>query len=127
MGLINIGPETEQIEYKKTIGEIKEAMISIAAILNKHQQGELYFGVKNDGTVVGQEINDETLRKVSQAIGNHIRPAIYPEITVKDFGARKTVYVKFNGSRRPYLAYNVPKNICVRQKRQVELTLKKGT
>ena len=65
MGLVNIGPETEQIEYKKTIGEIKEAMISIAAILNKHQQGELYFGVKNDGTVVGQEINDETLRKVS--------------------------------------------------------------
>lgn len=58
MGLVNIGPETEQIEYKKTIGEIKEAMISIAAILNKHQQGELYFGVKNDGTVVGQEIKD---------------------------------------------------------------------
>lgn len=109
MKLVNIGPETEQIEYKKTIGEIKEAVMSIVAILNKHQEGELYFGVRNDGTVLGQEINDETLRKVSQAIGNHIRPAIYPEITVKEFGDRKTVYVKFYGNRRPYLAFNVPR------------------
>ena len=46
MALINIGSETEQIEYKKSIGELKEAMFSIVAILNKHQKGELYFGVK---------------------------------------------------------------------------------
>lgn len=59
-------------------------MFSIAAILNKRQKGELYFGVKNDGTVIGQEINDESLRKVSQAIGNHIKPAIYPEIKIKN-------------------------------------------
>ena len=56
MALINIGSETEQIEYKKSIGELKEAMFSIVAILNKHQKGELYFGVKNDGTVIGQEV-----------------------------------------------------------------------
>lgn len=31
-------------------------MFSVAAILKKHQKGELYFGVKNDGTVIGQEI-----------------------------------------------------------------------
>lgn len=60
-------------------------MFSIAAILNKRQKGELYFGVKNDGTVIGQEINDESLRKVSQAIGNHIKPAIYPKIKIKNF------------------------------------------
>ena len=64
-------------------------MFSIAAILNKHQSGELYFGVKNDGTVIGQEISDESLRKVSQAIGNHIKPAIYPEITIQQFGDRQ--------------------------------------
>ncbi len=107
--LINIGPETEQVEYKKSIGELKEAILSIAAILNKHQKGELYFGVKNDGTVVGQEISDESLRKVSQAIGYHIKPAIYPEIRIMEFGDRKTIYVKFEGNRGPYLAYNVPR------------------
>lgn len=56
LALINIGSETEQMEYKKSIGELKEAMFSIVAILNKHQKGELYFGVKNDGTVIGQEV-----------------------------------------------------------------------
>lgn len=109
MALVNIGSETEQIEYKKSIGELKEAMFSIAAILNKHQKGELYFGVKNDGTVIGQEINDESLRKVSQAIGNHIKPAIYPEIKTQQFGDRETILVSFEGSRCPYLAYNVPR------------------
>lgn len=109
MALVNIGSETEQTEYKKSIGEIKEAMLSIVAILNKHQKGELYFGVKNDGTVIGQEINDESLRKVSQAIRNHIKPTIYPEIKIQEFGSRKTILVRFEGSRCPYLAYNVPR------------------
>lgn len=49
----NIGIETEQIEYKKTTGELKEAITSIVAILNKHGAGELYFGVRNNGDVLG--------------------------------------------------------------------------
>ena len=39
VALVNIGSETEQIEYKKSFGELKEAMFSIVAILNKHQRG----------------------------------------------------------------------------------------
>lgn len=31
-------------------------MFPITPILNKHQKGELYFGVKNDEIVIGQEI-----------------------------------------------------------------------
>lgn len=61
VSMINIGMETEQI-------------------LNKHGSGKLYFGVRNNGDVLGQAINDETLRKVSQVIKNHITPAIFPEI-----------------------------------------------
>ena len=81
--MTNIGMETEQIEYKKTTGELKEAIISIVAILNKHGSGELYFGVRNNGDILGQVINDETLRKVSQAIRNHITPDIFPEIPIE--------------------------------------------
>ncbi|MFH0795882.1 MAG: RNA-binding domain-containing protein, partial [Candidatus Omnitrophota bacterium] len=46
--------ETETVELKKSTSELKEAIISICAILNKHQKGNLYFGIKNDGAVVGQ-------------------------------------------------------------------------
>jgi hypothetical protein len=36
--------ENERLEYKKSLGELKEAIISIAAMLNKHGGGELWFG-----------------------------------------------------------------------------------
>ena len=76
----NIGKETEQIEFKKSTGELKEGIISIGSILNKHENGELYFGVKNNGDVIGQEIGDSTLRDVSRAIRENIKPAIYPVV-----------------------------------------------
>lgn len=65
---MNLGIETEVLEFKKSTGELKEAMQSICAILNKHQYGELYFGVKPDGTVIGQIVTEETLREVSPKI-----------------------------------------------------------
>lgn len=36
---MNLGMENETIEYKKSTGELKEVVISIASILNKHQTG----------------------------------------------------------------------------------------
>lgn len=109
MKQINIGEETEQIEYKKSTGELKEGIISIASILNKHGSGELFFGVKNNGDVIGQEISDKTLREISQEISNHIRPVIYPTVEVKRYGDREVAYVKFEGKRAPYLAYHIPR------------------
>ena len=78
---MNLGIETETLEFKKSTGELKEAVQSICAILNKHQHGELYFGVKPDGTPVGQVVTEESLREVSQKIKNSIEPSIYPEIS----------------------------------------------
>ena len=109
MANINIGKETEQIEFKKSTGELKEGVISIASILNKHGSGKLYFGVKNNGDVIGQQISDSTLRDVSQAIGNHIKPTIYPVVEEERFGNESVVKVTFEGTQQPYLAYNIPR------------------
>ena len=54
MSLVNIGPETETIEYKKSTGEMKEAMISIAAILNNHP-GAFPTGVSPEKFIEGNE------------------------------------------------------------------------
>ena len=35
--------ETEHREFKKSLAELKAGLISIAAILNKHGRGELWF------------------------------------------------------------------------------------
>lgn len=104
---MNLGIETETLEFKKSTGELKEAMHSICAILNKHQYGELYFGIKNDGTVIGQVVTEESLREVSQKIKNFIEPRIYPEINKVVLDGRDCIHVKFSGDQRPYFAYNV--------------------
>ena len=67
------GKETETLEFKKTTGELKEAVISVASILNKSGKGEVYFGIKNDGTVLGQQIGDATLRDVSRALSDSLK------------------------------------------------------
>jgi ATP-dependent DNA helicase RecG len=72
--------ESEILELKRSTSELKEALIAISAILNKHRRGELYFGIKNDGTVAGQMISDKTLRDIAKAIGDHIEPEIFPVI-----------------------------------------------
>lgn len=104
---MNLGIETETLEFKKSTGELKEAVSSIVAILNKHQYGELYFGVKSDGTVVGQTVTEETLREVSQKIKNFIEPQIYPEIRKVIIDGKDCIHVKFEGKQTPYFANNV--------------------
>lgn len=38
--------ESEILELKKSTSELKEAIIAISAMLNKHGKGEIYFGIK---------------------------------------------------------------------------------
>lgn len=104
---MHLGIETETLEFKKSTGELKEAMQSISAILNKHQHGELYFGVKPDGTIIGQIVTEESLREVSQKIGNSIEPKIYPEVRKVNIGGRDCIHVKFEGNQTPYFASGV--------------------
>ncbi|MEK6857553.1 MAG: ATP-binding protein, partial [Nanoarchaeota archaeon] len=97
--------ESETVELKKSTGELKEAIISIVAILNKHHKGQLYFGVENDGTVVGQDVTENTIRETSQTISDGVEPKIFPKITELSFEGKKYIYVEFNGENIPYYAY----------------------
>jgi len=97
----NIGKETEFVEFKKTTSEMKEAMISISSMLNKNCKGTLYFGVKDSGEAVGQQISKETLRDISKSVASDIRPTIYPSIhELEDYPG--VIEVKFFGYDRPY-------------------------
>jgi len=97
--------ENEHTELKKSTGELKEGVISIASILNKHGKGELYFGIKSNGMLIGQDVSEKTLRDISQAINNHIEPKIFPEITKKTFDNIDYIKVSFQGNDQPYFAY----------------------
>jgi len=97
--------ETETLELKKSTSELKEAIISISSILNKHRQGELYFGIKNDGTVCGQDVTEKTLREISNFISDNIEPKIYPEISQIKLNSKCCIKIHFKGNDVPYLAF----------------------
>lgn len=97
--------ECETIEFKKSLSELKEGLVSIVAILNKHGSGELWFGVRNDGATVGLDATTKTLRDVSQAISAHIEPKIFPHVTLKSRDDKECIKVGFAGKESPYFAY----------------------
>lgn len=101
---MNYGNETETVEYKKTTGELKEAMVSISAILNKHGIGTIYFGIKNNGDVIGQDVSDSSLRDVSRMVYEQIKPQIYPVIQEVNVDGKSIIKVEFSGDEQPYSA-----------------------
>lgn len=105
---MNIGKESEVVEYKKTTAELKEGIISLASMLNKSGKATLYFGVRNDGEVVGQQIGEDTTRKISEAIANSIEPAIIPSISEEhDPSGLSYIRIETQGSDAPYSAYGL--------------------
>jgi len=97
--------ESETIELKKSTSELKEAIISMSAILNKHKRGELYFGIRDDGRVVGQDAGKRTLRDISRAISAKIEPKIYPVIRLIKIDSKVCIKISFKGKHTPYFAF----------------------
>ena len=97
--------ETETREFKKSTSELKEAIISLVAILNKHGKGQLYFGIDNSGNCVGTNCTENTLREISQTIANSIEPKIYPKLEMISRKDKKIIKIAFVGDNKPYYAF----------------------
>lgn len=103
---MNLGLESETLEFKKSTSEINAGVISLASMLNKHGEGTLYFGVKNNGDVIGQkDLNENTLRDVSRKIAEGINPQIIPTISLKLIGDKMVIKVYAKGNNIPYSAF----------------------
>lgn len=104
----NIGREDEHREFKKSLAELERGVNALAAMLNKDCKGEVLFGVRDNGDVIGQEIGKETLKTISQAIANSIDPPVVPCIEVEHTSDDRTyISVKVSGKERPYLCRGV--------------------
>lgn len=104
---MNIGKETEQIEFKTSLAEQKQGFESISSILNKHQSGTLYFGVLDNGEVKGLQIGKDTLNHLSRDLELYIKPAFMhtiKELKTSDF--KSFIEISFNGINTPYSAYD---------------------
>lgn len=102
---MNLGIESETLEFKKTTGEIEKAMDNIASMLNKHGHGTLYFGVSPNGDVTGQQISASSLDDVARKIKEAIKPMIYPEVKKETIDGKDVIRVDFSGQEKPYSSF----------------------
>jgi len=66
--------EGQALEFKRSTGEMKEAMRTLCAFLNG-SGGMVLFGVRPEGGIEGQAVSDQTLRDVAQAADRFEPPA----------------------------------------------------
>lgn len=74
-------------------------------MINKHGHGEVYFGVDDDGLVVGQIITNSAIKDLSETIYRDIEPRIIPTLEVMNLDGKNVLKVAFYGSNKPYNAH----------------------
>lgn len=95
---MKLGKESEIVEFKESIAELDTALKDVCAMLNKHGNGKIYFGVKNNGDICGQQVGNNTQRKIVDKISESIEPKIFPTINENN----GIIVVEFNGENKPY-------------------------
>jgi ATP-dependent DNA helicase RecG len=97
--------ESETVELKTSLVELKQGLISLVAMLNKHGQGDLWFGVSPSPKPLGLKVNKKILRDMSQALAAHIEPRLYPEITSVELAGETCLRIQATGHHKPYFAH----------------------
>ncbi|MCL2144379.1 MAG: putative DNA binding domain-containing protein [Endomicrobia bacterium] len=94
--------ETNRIEYKEKLTDSLEK--EAVAFLNS-KGGDIYIGVKNDGTAVGVANPDDIQLKIKDRLKDNIRPSILGlfDVFTKDMHGKTVVVVNIaSGSDVPY-------------------------
>jgi ATP-dependent DNA helicase RecG len=98
--------ESEDIEFKKTINEVKQGVISLSAMLNKHGKGTVFFGIANDGKPnLDFLVESDTKKIIAAAISENIYPRVTPNISIIKHDGKNVIEVAAEGNNKPYIAY----------------------
>jgi ATP-dependent DNA helicase RecG len=95
------GGEGERLEFKETTGQRSIAVKTVCAMLNG-VGGYLLFGVKDDGTIIGQDVSEKTLQMLVAEL-RKIEPPAFPDIqTVPMKSGRSVIVLLVQGGGGPY-------------------------
>jgi len=98
--------ETETIELKKSLSQLKEGIISLSSMLNKSNKGVLYFGINDEGKMVGLTIGKKTIEDITHEIQNNLKPLpLKVEIKEIEKENKQIIEVNVEGNDTPYSAY----------------------
>lgn len=71
-------------------------------MLNKHNKGTVYFGIKDDGTVCGQAIGKKTTSDISHEIRNNLKPIPNITISSEKINEKDVIKIEVSGEDTPY-------------------------
>ena len=95
--------EREVVEFKKSLASLEDSLNSISAMLNKHKHGTIYFGVDDNGKVVGlKDLSNNAKREISKKIRTYIEPECFYEIETLKENDFEFIKLHFKGSMLPY-------------------------
>lgn len=107
LDLIKTG-ESESVEFKKSTSSLRETIQTICAFAN-HHGGYVIFGVDDIGRILGQQVTDDTIKNISNAIKLNTDPKLYPSIEKVDLEKKTCLLVSVDESPlKPHLAYGRP-------------------
>ena len=100
--LISLG-ETETVEFKKGTGARRAAMQTLCGMLN-HRGGWVLFGIDPTGKIIGADVGEHTVEKLSDEF-KLFEPPVIPSIEQVPVESRRAVLVvKVRpGTEKPYL------------------------
>jgi len=96
--------ETEYQEFKTSLSELDDGLEAMTAMLNKHCMADVYYGVKDNGEIIGlnDQIGKETLKKIENRIVELVKPAVFPTISFENYGDKCIAHISVKGNKRPY-------------------------
>ena len=98
--------ENVAIEYKKSLAQLKEGVISLSSMLNKNNKCELFIGIGPDKKPYKYNISKKTLSDVSNEIRTNLKPLPTTlEIEKYDIDGIDVIRIYAEGSDTPYSAY----------------------
>lgn len=98
--------ENETIELRSSLFQLHEGIISLSAMLNKSNKGVVYFGIRDDGKVVGLDVGKKTLSDVTHEIQNNLKPLPNKvNVECEEVEDRTVIRVSVDGDDTPYSAY----------------------
>lgn len=100
---MNLGQENEHQEFKSGTAQLDRGLKSLSAMLNRNYEGTVYFGVDDDGNVMGMEVGKKTLLEIRSRAAELISPRVILDITEhKDEDERSFIKVHASGTDIPY-------------------------
>jgi hypothetical protein len=85
--------EGQTVEFKASFAQQDDGIQTLVGFANS-RGGSLYFGVKDDGTVLGADVGTNTLEQLAASIRDHTYPSLPAYVDERKYGEHRVVSVE---------------------------------